>query len=73
MEIDKDIELKNLGSRIKKIRVDKGLTQFELASRINKDQQSIQRLEVGNINPSYIYLLEVSNGLEIELKEIIQC
>jgi len=73
MEIDKDIELKNLGSRIKKIRVDKGLTQFELASRINKDQQSIQRLEVGNINPSYIYLLEVSNGLEIELKDIIQC
>ena len=71
MEIDKDIELKNLGLRVKKIRLEKGLTQFELATRINKDQQSIQRLEVGNVNPSYIYLLEICIGLEIELKELM--
>tara|TARA_R110002020_G_scaffold75065_10_gene191458 strand:- start:3201 stop:3416 length:216 start_codon:yes stop_codon:yes gene_type:complete len=71
MDMDKDIELKKLGERIKKIREGKNLTQFELATRINKDQQSIQRLEKGKINPSYIYLLEVCKGLEVELKDIL--
>ena len=72
MEIYKDIELIKLGQKIKKIRLEKNLIQFELALRINKDQQSIQRLESGNVNPSYIYLLEVSLGLEIPLIEILQ-
>jgi len=71
MEIKKDIELKNLGKKIKKIRRSKGLTQFELGVRIQKDQQSISRLEAGEINPSYIYLMEICTGLEIDLKEIL--
>lgn len=71
MEINKDIELKNLGKKIKKIRKSKELTQFELGVRIQKDQQSISRLEAGEINPSYIYLLEICQGLEVELKDIL--
>jgi transcriptional regulator with XRE-family HTH domain len=51
--------------------MEKGLTQFELGTRINKDQQSIQRLEAGKINPSYIYLKEICIGLEIDLKDIL--
>ena len=71
MDMDKDIELKKLGERVREIREGKNLTQFELATLINKDQQSIQRLEKGKINPSYIYLLEVCKGLEVELKDIL--
>lgn len=71
MEIDKDIELKRLGEKIKKIRKGLCLTQFELGIRINKDQQSISRLEAGEINPSYIYLMEICKGLEVELKDIL--
>jgi transcriptional regulator with XRE-family HTH domain len=71
MDMDKDIELKKLGERVREIREAKNLTQFELATRINKDQQSIQRLEKGKINPSYIYLLEVCKGLEVEMKDIL--
>ncbi|CAM3506440.1 helix-turn-helix transcriptional regulator [Aequorivita lipolytica] len=70
MEIDKDIELINLGKRVKEIRLSKNLTQFDLAVRVNKDQQSIHRLEAGKINPSYIYLLEVCQGLDIPVTEI---
>ena len=70
MKIDKKIELIKLGKKIKQIRLEKNLTQFELAVKINKDQQSIQRLEKGKINPSYIYLLEVCTGLEIPFIEI---
>jgi len=71
MEIDKEIELINLGKRVKEIRLSKNLTQFDLAIRINKDQQSIHRLEAGKINPSYIYLLEVCKGLDIPVAEIL--
>jgi len=71
MEIKKDIELKKLGEKIKKIRKSKGLTQFELGVRIQKDQQSISRLEAGEINPSYIYLMEVCEGLEVKLSDIL--
>ena len=68
--MNKDIELVKLGKRVKEIRLSKNLTQFDLATLANKDQQSIQRLEAGKINPSYIYLLEVCQGLEIPVAEL---
>lgn len=64
--------LKDLGERIRTIRKDKGITQLQLAHSIGKDQQSIQRLEAGNINPSYIYLQEIADGLSITLLELLQ-
>ncbi|RDK86975.1 helix-turn-helix transcriptional regulator [Marinirhabdus gelatinilytica] len=71
MEINKDIELKKLGEKIKAVRKRLCLTQFDLGVRIDKDQQSISRLEAGEINPSYIYLMEICKGLEVELKDIL--
>ena len=70
MDEEKKILQKKLGENICRIRKAKGLTQVELASLVNKDQQSIQRLEKGNINPSFYYLIEISKGLEIDLKEL---
>ena len=63
--------LKKIGEQIRFIRLDKGLTQKQLAHLIGKDQQSIQRLEAGNINPSYIYLCEIANGLNVSLLDIL--
>lgn len=68
--MDKE-RLKPLGERIRQIRLGKGLTQAQLANQIGKDQQSIQRLETGRANPSYLYLLEISNGLEISISELV--
>ncbi len=48
------------------------MSQAELGYLIDKDQQSIQRLESGNINPSFIYLCEISKGLEISVSELIK-
>jgi len=64
-------ELIKLGERIKSIREGKKLTLEEVGKRIGKDRQSIHSLEKGGFNPSYIYLLEVCKGLEIELKDLI--
>ena len=63
--------LKKIGEQIRVIRIGKGLTQKQLAHLIGKDQQSIQRLEAGNSNPSYIYLCENANGLNVSLLDIL--
>ena len=63
-------ELKRLGARVKALREAKGLTLKELAYKINKDPQSIGRLEMGGVNPSYLYLQEVCDGLGIRINEL---
>lgn len=68
--MDKEQLLVALGQRIKEIRKGKGMSQTQLAHAIGKDQQSIQRLEAGKMNPTYIYLLEICEGLGIEIKEL---
>jgi putative transcriptional regulator len=67
----KAVMLKKLGTRIRKIRMDKGLSQSQLANEVDKDQQSIQRLEAGKINPSYFYLCEIADGLGVNIKEFL--
>jgi len=60
-----------LGEKVRLARMSKGITQTELANIIGKDQPSINRLEKGRINPSYIYLTEICSGLEITLQELL--
>lgn len=69
--MNQDKLLKKLGKKFKAIRRDKGLTQAQLAARVDKDQQSIQRFEKGRINPTYIYLMEICEGLEVELSDVL--
>lgn len=59
----------NLGEKIKKIRLEKGLTQAELAEGICT-QASISNLEKNASVPSLLILLEIGNRLNIELSEL---
>lgn len=63
--------LKKLGKHVIKIRTQKGWSQSELARNCDKERQSIERLENGKINPSAYYLLQVANGLDITLNELL--
>jgi putative transcriptional regulator len=69
--MEKDLFLRKLGKRIHTLRAEKGLSQAELGARIQKDQQSIQRLEKGAVNPTIYYLIEIAQGLEISLPELL--
>ncbi|MBB6273142.1 transcriptional regulator with XRE-family HTH domain [Pedobacter cryoconitis] len=69
--MDKELILKRLGQKIREIRKEKGMSQKDLAHAVNKDQQSVQRLESGNVNPSYYYLTEIAVGLGVEVKDLI--
>lgn len=65
-------KIKLLAERVRSVRVSKGMTLEEVAHAIGKDPQSIHRLEAGKINPSYVYLTEVCEGLGIEVSELLK-
>ena len=69
--MDKNDDLKRLGQRIKELRKEKGLSQAKLGLAIEKDQQSINKIESGDFNPTYLYLVAISRGLEISVSELL--
>jgi putative transcriptional regulator len=69
--VEKSEKLKLLGARIKELRTAKKMSQAQLGSMIKKDQQSINKVEAGDFNPTYLYLLELSKGLEISISELL--
>ena len=72
MEKDKDIDLINLGQRIREIRVKMGMTQAELAQSSGIACNYIAMLERGERNPTYKVLLKVAGGCGISLCELIK-
>ncbi|MES2653290.1 MAG: helix-turn-helix transcriptional regulator [Bacteroidota bacterium] len=69
--MSKEVELfkKTLGKHVARLRKEKGLTQAELSALINKDFQSISRIESGKTNPSGYLILQLANALEVEVGE----
>lgn len=67
----KDILQKSFGVHLKELRLKKNLTQVEMSSRMNKDQQSLQRVESGNVSPSLYYLFELAESLGVSITELM--
>lgn len=63
--------LNELGSRLRSIRESKNMSLQDLGYIIDKEPQSISRVENGKINPTYLYLLELCRGLEIEISDLL--
>jgi putative transcriptional regulator len=70
--MEREVLLKQLGERIRQIRNGKGISQAKLGAIIDKDQQAIQRIEAGRVNPTYYHLYLIAKGLEVALEEIIK-
>ena len=60
-------KLKKFGLRLKRIRMAKGFTLVELGYKIDKDPQSISRVEMGKTNPTLLHLLLLSEGLNVDI------
>ena len=65
-------QLRKLGERVRTIREQKSFTLQQVGHAIGKDRQSIHRLEKGEFNPSYIYLLDICKGLEIDIVDLFK-
>lgn len=65
---------KLVGSRIKELRLQKGLSQVELVGKMegNIDATNISRIEAGRTNPTLLTLYRISLALEISLEELFK-
>ena len=64
--MDKSAFNKQLGLLIRKKRIEKGLTQSEVADKMNLDYQYISRVERGLISPTIYWMISLCDALEIK-------
>lgn len=62
-----------LGKRIKKLRIERGMSQVDLVARMqgNIDTTNISRIESGRTNPTIYSLYRLSEALEVSISELI--
>ena len=64
--------LKKVGEKVRSVRLEKGLTQTDLAFRCNdKDYSQINRLELGKVNFSVSYLYLIASALDVTPADLL--
>lgn len=61
----------NLGRKISRLRKEKKLSQAEFAICMNRDINTLSKIERGVINPKITTLINVANALDISLIELL--
>lgn len=61
---------KQVGEKIKELRKEKNLSQFELSVECEIPKNQVGRIERGLIFPTLKTLVKISNGLKIHPKEL---
>lgn len=61
---------KLLGQRIRELRQQKNLKQYELARKVDFDPNYISRIEIGVSSPSLEAIEKIAKALQIEPKEL---
>lgn len=62
--------LKALGQRLRMLRMERKLSQRDLAAISDVDFRQIGRIERAEVNPTVNSLINICNGLEITLSEL---
>ncbi len=66
-------ELKrNIGLRVKTARLQKGLTQAQLAEAIDKAFETISNIERGKTAPNFSTLADISDALGLPMREFFE-
>ena len=63
---------KFFGKRLKEIRKENGLSQAELAEKLNVDEKYISRLETGSSTPSFSMLNKLSSALNTDVESLFK-
>lgn len=61
---------KLIGLRIKMLRMDKSISQQDLAAKCNFEKSNMSRIESGNVNSTVSTLNKIAVALEVPIKEI---
>jgi len=65
------MDQKKIGSFLKELRKEKGITQEQLAEQFNVSGRTVSRWENGNNMPDLDILIEISDYYEVDLREIL--
>ena len=60
-----------VGKNIKKIRIEKGIKQIDLALKIGIEDSSLRRIEAGKTNPTIKTLYRIAKALEIPIERLV--
>ena len=67
----KEVFLKKLGKNITRLRESANLSQTDLAFKLDKDRQSMNRVEKGRTNPTIYFLTQIAQELNVSLTELL--
>ncbi len=62
---------KKIGSNLRKIRLQKGLLQIDVAVAAELNRTYVSRMETGKARISYLMLLKVTKALEATSQEVL--
>ena len=60
----------DLGRKLKELRINAGLTQEELASKLNLSRVNYTRYENGKVRPDYETIIKLADFYDISLDEL---
>jgi len=68
--MDEDNFIVSLGQRIKLLRIEKGLTQFDVATKMGIDDSSYRKIESGRTNPTARTLYKLAEALDVSVGQL---
>lgn len=65
-------ESKKLGENVKRLRIEKDITQTSLAEKLGVDKSFISNIENGKTNPTLSTITNIAKVLGIKLEELLK-
>ena len=62
---------KQIGQNLRQLRISRGLKQNELAEKVNVEDKTISRIEVGGNYPSFSLLVKIAEVLDYPLVDFV--
>lgn len=69
-EADLKVFIKKIGIRIRELRIERKMTQLDLAIASNIDVRQIQRVEASHTSPTIKTLYKVAKGFDVEVNTL---
>ena len=71
-EVNMNDESKKLGANLKRIRLEKGMSQADLCRELDVDKGYISNIESGKQNPTLATISRVANALGVSVDELLK-
>ena len=65
------MDLQKIGTFLKEVRKEKGVTQEQLAEKLNVSRRTVSRWETGSNMPDLDLLMELADYYEVDLREML--